>query len=293
MIRTWAHEAIARIGRGEPLALVTLTDVQGSAPRDAGARMLVWADGQHDTIGGGNLEFMVVREAQNFLAHRRPASEEPRRGESHAGEDAGGPSGIERDYPLGPILGQCCGGKVRVRIERLDESRVPWIMQELMREAQAKDVVGLFGAGHVGQAIARALEPLPFWLQWCDTRPAYAGEAALIGDPRAVIAEMRAGAYFLIVTHNHDLDYEIVRAVLERGDAAYCGLIGSVSKRKRFERQLRADGLGHALARLTCPIGGAVGIKGKEPAIIAASAVAELLLVREQRAVMAEHAHAE
>lgn len=272
MARFLADEALELFARGDAVVLVTLTGVRGSAPREAGARMLVWADGQSGTIGGGNLEFLLTREARALLA--------------------GDESVSEHDYPLGPVLGQCCGGRVSVRIERLDRGRIEALRRMEDTEAGAFTALFMFGAGHVGEAIARAAAPLPFRLSWFDTRPEYATQAALCEDPRRVVAEAPAGAFFLVLTHNHDLDYEIVRAVLSRGDAGYCGLIGSKSKRARFSRQLRADGLEGALRKLTCPIGGAIGLKGKAPAIIAASTVAELLLVRETLPV-AERAHAE
>ncbi len=274
MKRAWADEARTLVEAGEAVALITLTDVKGSAPRDAGARMLVWADGQRGTIGGGNLEFVLVADARAMLA----------------GEE----SDIERDYPLGPILGQCCGGRVSARIRRLEVVGAANLARSAAAEERARTPLLLFGAGHVGEAIACAVAPLPFRLMWRDTRAAFCMQAALTNDPRADVGTAPPGAFYLILTHNHDLDYEIVRAVLARGDAAYCGLIGSKSKRVRFERQLRADGLGAELRRLTCPIGGAIGLKGKAPAVIAAATAAEMLLVREARQAHAkEPAHAE
>lgn len=274
MERAWADEARTLVEAGEALALITLAEVKGSAPRDAGVRMLVWADGQRGTIGGGNLEFVLVADARAMLV--------------------GGESDIERDYPLGPILGQCCGGRVSARIQRLDVVSAANLTRSVAAEADARAALLLFGAGHVGEAVARAVAPLPFRLMWRDTRADFCAHATLTNDPRADVGAAPSGAFYLILTHNHDLDYEIVRAVLARSDAAYCGLIGSKSKRARFERQLRADGLGAGLRRLTCPIGGAIGLKSKAPAVIAASTVAEMLLVLEARQAHAkEPAHAE
>lgn len=272
MKRAWAEDARARVRAGSAVALVTLTEVLGSAPREAGARMLVRADGQSGTIGGGNLELMLTRDARALLG---------------AGDLV-----EEFDYPLGPILGQCCGGRVRARIERLTQESAAALLREAIAAETEWPALYLFGAGHVGEALALALEPLSFRLHWHDTRPEFCGVATLIAEPRAEARHAEAGAFFLVLTHNHDLDYEIVKAVLARRDTAYCGLIGSKSKRARFERQLRADGLGGELHKLTCPIGGAIGLKGKEPAVIAAATVAEMLLVREARQVQtAESAH--
>lgn len=270
----WADEAHVLVERGEAVALITLTQVKGSAPREAGTQMLVWREGQRGTIGGGNLEYALTREARALL-------------------EAGGET-YERAFPLGPILGQCCGGRVVARIEPLDLAGLARLAQAIRREEAARPPLLLFGAGHVGEAIARAVAPLPFVFKWLDTRPTFCARAALTRDPRGDVADARPGALYLVLTHNHDLDYEIVRAVLARRDAAYCGLIGSKSKRMRFERQLRADGLGAELRELTCPIGGAIGLKGKAPAVIAAATVAELLLVLESRQARAkEPAHAE
>jgi xanthine dehydrogenase accessory protein XdhC len=252
--------------------LTTVTEALGSAPRDAGARMVVWTYGQAGTIGGGNLEFRIIREAHAVID-----------GETQAGE---------ADYPLGPILGQCCGGRVRVRLELLDESHVAWLKGELRAEENAKTPLLLFGAGHVGKAIAEAVAPLPFALSWFDTRPGYFRRAMLVKDPREMVAAAPEQAFYLIVTHNHDLDYEVTRAVLARADAGYCGLIGSASKRARFERQLRDDGIAeNQIEHLVCPIGASIAIKSKEPVIIAAATVAEMLSVRESIAASAEHAH--
>lgn len=274
MERVWADEARALVEAGEGVALITLTNVKGSAPRDAGARMLVWAGGQRGTVGGGNLEFALAADARAMLA----------RGETD----------IARDYPLGPILGQCCGGRVSARIERLDYDKAVALVRIAATEEGARAALLLFGAGHVGEAVARAVALLPFRLMWRDTRADFCARAALTNDPRADVDAGPPGAFYLVLTHNHDLDYEIVRAVLARGDATYCGLIGSKSKRVRFERQLRADGLGAELRRLTCPIGGAIGLKGKAPAVIAAATAAEMLLVLEARQAHAkEPAHAD
>lgn len=271
----WAAQAQALLVRGAPVALITLVDVKGSAPREAGARMIVWADGQFDTIGGGNLEHEVTRQARAMLA--------------------GGARSFERDYPLGPILGQCCGGVVRVRCDRLGPADVPDLLAAARQEHARRGSALIFGAGHVGAALARALAPLPFAVHVYDARPEYAHVASAYDQPAHVVEAASSGAYYVVLTHNHDLDYETVRAALSRRDAAYCGLIGSRSKRARFERQLRADGLASELRRLTCPLGGSIGLKGKAPAVIAAATAAEMLLVLESRQAgkNAEVAHAE
>ena len=151
---------------------------------------------------------------------------------------------------------------------------------ELMQPAKPKLVI--FGAGPIGQAVARAFAPLPFDLEWLasreDLRPEAGGTPAEVmseGDLEACIEAASPGALFVIFTHSHDLDYRLTRAVLKRADFGYLGLIGSRAKRARFEAGLRDDGFAD-LSRLTCPIG-ISSLKSKAPAVIAVSLAAELL----------------
>ena len=151
----------------------------------------------------------------------------------------------------------------------------------------------LYGAGHVGRAIAALLATLDVEVDWIDEREEEFPEAVVAGQPwpahirklcvDAVEDEVRhapPGAYFLVLTHNHDLDLRITDAILRRGDFAYCGLIGSKTKRMRFIHRFEQRGIAHdAIARMTCPIG-VEGIEGKEPAVIAVAVVAQLLQVR-------------
>lgn len=303
----WIAEALAAARSGEPLAMVTIVGAQGSTPREIGARMLVWADRFTGTIGGGSLERQGLDQARKLLGQttRRHALQ---------------------DYPLGPLLGQCCGGHVRLLVERLDAESLAWLepaaaatsafaltarfedgamTRTVEAEAGASDGprtpipevrrlsetirpkpprLVIFGAGHVGQAVARAFAPLPFQLDWLasreDLRPEASGTRATIlseDELEAAIDAAPADTLFAIFTHSHDLDYRLTRAALRRGDAKYLGLIGSRTKRVRFERRLRDDGFGDAeLARLTCPIG-VTELKSKEPAVIAISLAAQLL----------------
>ncbi len=149
--------------------------------------------------------------------------------------------------------------------------------------------VYLFGAGHVGRAIARVLSVAPCRVTWVDGRAhEFPGEVA--PNVRRVVTDAAveeatrapAGSYFLVMTHSHALDFELVAAILRRGDFAYCGMIGSATKRRTFETGLAKRGLGPgALARFSCPIG-IPAIKGKEPGAIAIAVAAELLQLRER-----------
>lgn len=257
--RAWHRE-------GRAAYVVELADVRGSAPREAGTRMLVSGDEAVGTIGGGHLEWELVAEARALLRSGAPVR--------HA-----------RRLSLGASLGQCCGGAVAVQYHLLDEaSLAAWPHQEALFALQ------LHGAGHVGQAIVRLLEALPVRVQWIDCRDQVAGVPGWCSDQRSPsitctvserpeqdVRDMPPGALYLVMTHDHDLDGRIVEAILRRGDAAYCGMIGSMTKRRRFEHRLLARGLSaSSVERLVCPIG-VPGIAGKAPEIIAVAVVAELL----------------
>lgn len=160
----------------------------------------------------------------------------------------------------------------------------------LMRPLLPDDFrVVVFGAGHVGRAVVEVLQPLADQIVWCDERQEEfpTSRAKNIqrehGDPFALIDAQPAAAYYLIMTHNHSLDMLLCEAITRRRDHAYCGLIGSASKRRRFEKLLLRQGLAQEdLKRLICPMG-INGIKSKQPAAIAVSVVAELLRTREKR----------
>jgi xanthine dehydrogenase accessory factor len=166
-------------------------------------------------------------------------------------------------------------------------------VQELYEPVVAPDLnIAVFGAGHVGSAVVAALSQLECSIRWIDNRQkifrAVPANVVAIetAEPAAEVAALPAGSYFLVMTHSHPLDFEICDRVLRRGDARYCGLIGSLSKRRQFEKRYRQQGMPQAmLDQLVCPIG-VDGITGKKPAEIAISVAAEVLRVRD-RAVVA------
>lgn len=248
---------------GWPVVRVSIRAAMGSTPREAGSFMLVAPDALVGTIGGGRLEWDCVARARALLA----------------GTGEGG----ELEIPLGPELGQCCGGRVRVRIERADEVLLDSIVREAERARAGQPHLLLFGAGHVGRALARALAPLPVRLLWVDPRaeefgPVPEGVAVrMTEDWEGVLAAAPAGSGILVLTPSHRLDALIVGAALERGDFRYVGLIGSKTKRRGFEAGFRAVGLGaDRIATLVCPIGDR-GIRDKRPEIIAALVAAEIV----------------
>ncbi len=254
--------AAGRLIRGESTIVVEVLRTRGSVPRESGTRMLVWRTGIEGTIGGGRLEWEAIAKARSALADRTPLPG-------------------DEEIVLGASLGQCCGGAVTLRYRTLDAATLDaWPGSPL-------PLVQVFGAGHVGRAVVRVLETLDVAVQWIDERddafpPAPSGPtvARVCVEPvEAEVAVAPPGAYQLVVTHQHDLDLRIVEAILRRGDFGFLGLIGSRTKRRRFEQQLLQRGIAPAvLARMTCPIG-VDGIRGKEPPVIAIAAVAQLLQV--------------
>jgi xanthine dehydrogenase accessory factor len=285
--------------------MVTILAVEGSSPREAGVRMVVTADGQSGSIGGGALEKVATNQARAILGQAPGAWR-------------------VQDYPLGPLLGQCCGGRVRLLVERLDPDGSGWLDQLrpgsllatrfaagrlerkaaeagepspavvrapapgpgdviVERIAPAYRPVIMFGAGHVGQAIAKAAQDLPFALAWFDVRAEAEGEPELlIADEGVLLAAARAAGpddAVLVLTHDHALDFRLTVAAL-RGRSGFVGLIGSATKRARFVSRLAKEEIdGPALDRLICPIG-LPGVVGKEPAVIAVAVMAQLLSLR-------------
>ena len=247
--------------------VVEVLGAVGSVPRPRGTRMLVAAGGIAGTIGGGHLELKAIVIARAML-------------------DGADTTERRERFPLGPALGQCCGGSVTLSFTRLDAAALSrWPAPRPLFHLQ------LHGAGHVGRAIATLIATLDVDVDWFDQRddgfPATTG----LGSPwpdrirrtsiDTVEAEVRhapPGAFYLVLTHEHALDLRITEAVLRRGDFAFCGLIGSKTKRARFRRRLAERGVAdEVLGRLTCPIG-IEGVDGKAPELIAAAVVAQLLL---------------
>lgn len=246
-------------------ALVRILSVRGSSPREAGTWMLV-ADGAcYGTIGGGQLEYMAIDEARALLTMQ---------GETRV-----------LNVPLGPDIGQCCGGNVRLSVERVDAAIREELVQAELTERKAYPEVYLFGAGHVGRALTAAFALLPVNLVVVDTR---AEELALIENgidkrltpvPEEVARAAAPGSVYIILTHEHALDFLVACEALIRGDAAYVGMIGSQTKRATFESwcvksaQTKVDP-----AKLVCPIGVSAN-NDKRPEVIAAFVVAEVMAV--------------
>jgi xanthine dehydrogenase accessory factor len=251
----------------EAAVLVSVEATQGSAPREAGAWMAVFAEDVVGTIGGGHLEFQAIAQARERLR--------------------GAPGEAVHRYSLGPSLGQCCGGVVNLRFERVDASDIPVLQARL---APRLAPLALFGGGHVGKALVKVLAALPFRLSWIDSRdeifPAEAPENVECehSDPvHAAVAQLTPASRVLVMSFSHAEDLDIVAACLrrqrERGDLPYIGLIGSKTKWAVFRHRLEERGFTDGdFAHVTCPIG-LPGITGKEPEVIAVSVAAQILQV--------------
>jgi len=320
-----------------PRVLVTVAQVAGSGPREPGAKMLITQDSCFDTIGGGHLELRAIEIAREMLSMPSGQLKAERR--------------LER-FPLGPSLGQCCGGVVHLAFERVEAEAAEHFKTLMHRRADGQeswrllplDSIGgpgiydssgtqllgvgpsslappgpgidckvrvdphggqwlvdacrpyrprlyLFGAGHVGAAIVRALAELPCHVVWVDERddlfPATlpANVSIEVTDtPEAVVDQAPAASSFLVLTYSHALDQQLSEHILRRNDFTWFGLIGSKTKRVSFERRLQERGISaDRLPGMTCPIG-LPGIRGKEPAVIAVSVAAQLMQVWEAAA---------
>jgi xanthine dehydrogenase accessory factor len=259
-----AADISAFLARNGATLVAELRSVRGSSPREAGAFMLIATDEMIGTIGGGALEHMVIERARQVLRDGLP--------------------GGELDVPLGPEIGQCCGGRVSVAMRLVDAAKAEALQRRAEAEDAARPDVFVFGAGHVGKALARALAPLPVRATIVDTRPGeLAGLPAGVtvrpsAMPEAVVRAAPAGSAYVIVTHDHALDFLIAQEALGRADAAYVGMIGSRTKRARFASWFKGEGGDpQALNRLVMPIG-AAGLGDKRPEVIAALAAAEILV---------------
>ena len=235
----------------KPWIEIRITATEGSAPRDVGTTMWVSLRDSVGTIGGGALEYRAMDMARQMLQQ---------------GDAAG-----TLDLPLGPEIGQCCGGRVKLTFRRGQRGDCDTNLPS----------VYVFGVGHVGGALLRQLKALPIKIHAIDERKDYLQDlpegiiATHTPLPEAVIAAAPAGAAFIVMTHDHGQDFAIAAAALARGDAAYVGMIGSTSKRGAFENWHRREN-GATSAALTCPIG-AAGLGDKRPAVIAVHVAAEVM----------------
>lgn len=252
-----------------PAAIVAeLTAVRGSSPRNPGTFMLISPSAIVGTIGGGALEYLVIDRARQVMRQ-----------------------GIEADtldIPLGPEIGQCCGGRVDIGLYAVSPQLARQLIERIEHAAAARPHVYLFGSGHVGKALARALSLLPLQVHVVDTRPDELAdlpgnvEPVAVPMPEAVVRAAPAGSSYVILTHDHALDFLIAFEALKRLDSPYVGMVGSATKRARFKSWFLSEGGSpERLKRLVLPIGGAAfprGLGDKRPEVIAALAAAEVMV---------------
>lgn len=237
---------------GEAYVIATVLGAAGSIPRDQGSKMVITANHAFDTLGGGHLEFKVTEKARERIAS------------NEAGNN------IEH-FPLGASLGQCCGGSVTVLFESF--------VQQGMH-------LTVFGAGHVAKSLIKILGDLPGKVNWVDNRENMFPEETnipsnvhvhLMAHPVDIIKTLPANSQILVLTHNHQLDYELVEAALKRNDLSFVGCIGSDTKAQRFQMRLQHKGLSETqISNMICPVG-ELDIPGKLPMQVAVSMSAQLI----------------
>jgi xanthine dehydrogenase accessory factor len=327
--QSWLPTVIERLAGVPAVVRVVVAQVQGSTPREAGAFMLVDAAGLTGTIGGGRLEWEAIAAARDLLQQGTRAARLMNRVLGvDLGQCCGGVVAVwlecfpQASLPrlreindqrlAGPLVlataaspqavqqslrGGVGADEITARLLNLPRQQAaPMALRTgadeitfLERLDEEYPSVWLYGAGHVGQALAGMLVQLPLRLSWLDSRagqfpPGTAQYSRSVPEPDLVrtVAEAAPGTFFLVMTHDHGLDYELCRAALLREDLCWLGLIGSQSKGARFRSRLRRDGFQpQTIERLVCPIGVA-GVKSKWPAAIAVAIAAQLMQLLSQ-----------
>lgn len=255
----WSQALVAAQAKGMAHALITVLGVSGSTPRDQSSKMLVTAEHSADSIGGGHLEFIVMNKAREIMAN--PELNQASSQSIH-------------HFPLGASLGQCCGGSASVLIEFFP--------------AQGFHIA-VFGAGHVAKALIPILGGLPCRVTWFDERselfPNTLPEnikTACTDVPTVDLEQLPAGSDVLILTHNHQLDYDLCIKALEHPGLRSIGLIGSDTKAERFRKRLAHRGFDDSqIERIRCPVGNS-DVPGKLPMEVAVSIAAELIAIEHQ-----------
>lgn len=258
----WSQALAQAQQRGEAHALVTVLGCTGSTPRDQASKMLVSAEQSYDSIGGGHLEFVVINKARELLAQAQQSQLEANNYQQIC------------HFPLGASLGQCCGGSASVLIEIF---------------AANPYHIAVFGAGHVAKALIKILAELPCRVSWIDQRQECFPEQVptniqciLSDQPSYELESLAAGSDVLILTHNHQLDFELCIKALEHRNLRHIGLIGSQTKAQRFAKRLEHRGFSSAdIRRIICPVG-KLEVEGKLPMQVAVSIAAQLIEINAQ-----------
>ena len=251
------YEVIKQLeSENQDYVLVTVLGTRGSTPRDCGTKMIVSRTKSYATIGGGHLEFKAIEQARKLLTE--PQSQQK-----------------FEHFPLGAKLGQCCGGQATILFESFIKTSI--------------DIM-LFGAGHVGKALVSILAGLPCRVRWVDSREhefpdnLASNISKIVSDsPSDEVKTMPENAYYVIMTHNHPLDFAISEAILKRNDAHYIGLIGSKTKWKRFQMRFEHKGYTSELySSIRCPLGHS-NVPGKLPCEVAVAVAGEIISLYHQQ----------
>jgi len=249
---SWNQASLTLGQQGKAYVLITIIGVTGSTPRNSGTKMVVSVNDTFDTIGGGHLEYKAIKQARKLLEENNDCQ-------------------LIEHFQLGSQLGQCCGGNASILFECFASNTIH---------------IALFGAGHVGQALIPMLAGLPCHITWVDNResqfPAnchqYANVTALLtDDPAAEVSAMPSNTLYVVMTHNHQLDFEITLAALKREDFHYLGLIASDTKWRRFQQRYKHREISPSLVgQMNCPIG-LEQVVGKMPMEVAISVAGQII----------------
>lgn len=253
----WTEAIPFCAGKGAGYVIATVISTQGSTPRDGGSKMVIDRETTYDTLGGGQLEFLVIQQARELLA------------DNQAGQ-------FIRPFPLAAEAAQCCGGNVTIMLECF--AACDW-------------QIVLFGAGHVSQALTSILSGLPCQVRVVDSRPSLDTGSLppnarfdCLDNPPEIVDRLRDNSWVIIFTHDHALDYELCCQLLLQDRWRYVGLIGSKTKALRFRKRLLQAGFSEqSIVRLTSPVG-LPEVKGKRPMEVAVSIAAQLQSLYYQKA---------
>jgi len=247
---SWLEAATELEGRGETYALVTVLSTSGSTPRASGTKMVVSHDNIYATIGGGHLEFKVIEQSRALIKEGKSCQR------------------IE-NFQLDASLGQCCGGSTAVMFEVFSCDSLQ---------------LDIHGAGHIAHALILILAQLPIRIRWIDSRADIFPEQLpsnvqkiVDEEPVQQVSCAAVNSAFLILTHNHQLDFELCQAIIKRADASWLGVIGSETKNKKFQHRLAHRGFSsEQIKQMICPIG-LPQVTGKLPMEVAVSVAGQLI----------------
>jgi xanthine dehydrogenase accessory factor len=246
---SWANAIQHCQQAGSAYVIATVINTQGSTPRDGGSKMVITVDTTYDTIGGGQLEFLLVQQARELIAQNKTCQ-------------------LLKPIPLAAEAAQCCGGNVTVMLESF---------------AACQWQIALFGAGHVCQSLVTILAGLPCQVRVIDNRRELMTHSLPANcryefheDPTAAIAQLPDATWVVIFTHDHALDFALCQSLLRDQRCAYAGMIGSATKALRFRKRLTDAGFSaQAIDSIHSPIG-LPDVKGKLPMEVAVSIAAQL-----------------